>query len=224
MTDIARAAKEPAAEMTCEERKNVLRGVAGALGAVSTALLNEPTAQILADVENVARALGDDRFSGVAATPELLQRFYDRTVVSCTPYFVPLAEGPVTKRVPMDGRVRYGSYQSAVGDHVLRCYKAVGFDWRALPSCPTAKTMVHPDSLGCELAFIAQLALAASAHEGCGVSRAEELLTDFLKRHTAWFASAAECLADSSDDFYARLAAFAVQIVGFLTDLTRPGN
>lgn len=199
-------------EVRDEEWAAFLRGFAALCEACAAVLMNEPTQALVDDLACVAHALGDDRFDGIAADAELRQRYYDRAIVSRSPYFVPLTESCVTKRVPMDGRVRYGSYESAAGDHVLRCYKAVGFDFGALPCYEFARCGLRPDALACELAFMASLARAAAPEVArTGSSHAEALLLEFAGVHTRWFAAAAACLAATDDDLYARTVALAAE-------------
>ena len=210
-----------AAEMVRDEEwAAFLQGFGTLCEACAAVLLNEPAQPLVDNLVRVAHALGDGRFDGIVADEALQQRFVDRTIVSCSPYFVPLTESCVTKRVPMDGRVRYGSYESAAGDHVLRCYKAVGFDYAALEGYAFLTTQLRPDAMACELAFMASLAHAAAPEVAAGKeSHAEELLLKFAGRHTRWFDAAAECLAASDDDLYARTAAFAAESVAALRDV-----
>lgn len=216
-----------------------LRGYALVAEVCAEALLNEPTPAIIEDVRRVAQALGDTRFDDVIPDAELRQRYYDRLFVSSSPYYVPLVESSITKRVSSAGRLIYGPMSSARGDHVLACYREVGFDYHALRGYDMATRALRPDSLAAELAFLAALARAAATRASGSVGEgapardvaeapagtdgtdgtataspstaAQRLLADFLRRHTAWFPDAAACLAAGDDDFYARLASLAAE-------------
>ncbi len=193
------------------ETGQMLAGYAVLAETCAEALLSEPSNAVLDDVRRVAHALGDTRFDDVAASPELTQRYYNRLFVSSSPYYVPLVESSITKRVTSEGRLVYGPMTSSRGDHALSCYRTVGFDFRALKGYDLAVKSLHPDSLAVELAFLAELARTACANDAADEVRetARRLLADFLARHTAWFADAADCLASSDDDLYARVASLA---------------
>lgn len=200
-----------------EQKRAMLAGYAVLAETCAEALLNEPSETVLGDVRRVAQALGDTRFDGIQAGPELTQRYYDRLFVSSSPYFVPLVESSITKRVTSNGKLTYGPLRSARGDHALACYREVGFDYRALRGYEMTVKSLHPDSLAAELAFLAELARAA-AGEQAEAPAARRLLADFLRRHAGWFADAADCLAERDDDLYARVAALAAESTAELAD------
>lgn len=196
------------------ERIQALRGVRVLAEACAEALVNEPSDQVVGDLQKVARALGDDRFDGVEADDALRQRYYDRTVVASSPYFVPLIESSVANRTENGGRVSFGAVSSSRSDHVLRCHKAAGFDYTGMRGYKIAVKNLHPDSMASELAFMAYLAEAAveELEAGKGPDCAgERLLLDFAKRHTRWFGDAARLMAATDDDLYARVAALAAE-------------
>ena len=116
------------------------------------------------------------------------------------------------------GVVVEGIETQAQADHVLKCYRAVGFDYRALAGFGPAVGSLHPDSLAAELAFMAFLARAASEAAGddpAASGRAAELLCQFAREHAnAWLPKAARLLAAGDDDLYARAAALAADAVG----------
>ena len=101
---------------------------------------------------------------------------------------------------------------------MLRCYRAVGFDYRALAGFGPAVGSLRPDSLAAELAFMAFLARAAAEAAGedpAASERAAELLRQFAREHAnAWLPKAARLLAAGDDDLYARTAALAADAVG----------
>ena len=142
---------DDAAPLSPEE----LRGFAVVAEACAEAFLNEPSAQIVDDVARVARALGDGRLDGVVADEALRQRYSERFFVPTGPLYVPLSECSVRGAAEEEGRVRYAPVSGAQADHVLRCYRAVGFDYRALAGFGPAVGSLRPDSLAAELAFMA---------------------------------------------------------------------
>lgn len=191
-----------------------LRGFGVIMQACAEAFLNEPSDGVVGDLQRVAEALGDDRFSGIEPGADLRQRYYDRLFVPTSPVYVPLLEGSVRGAAEEDGRMRYGATSSSQADHVLACYRAVGFDYRALEGYESAVKALKPDSLAAELAFLAFLAGAAADAEGdaAAAQRAFELLAQFAREHAArWFSKAAACLAAGDDDLYARAAALAAE-------------
>lgn len=205
-----------------EELRGLARGYAVLARACAAVLVNEPGDAVVADLVGVARALGDGRFDGIAVDDALRQRYYDRFFVSSTPYFVPLTESAVVKRWISEGCLHYGALDSARCDHVQRCYKTVGFDWRALQGYAPAIQNLHPDSMASELAFMAGLAdAAAAAPEGRGETPLR-LLGEFARLHARWFADGAACLAATADDLYARTAAFAAENTARLVEALGP--
>ena len=58
------------------------RGMSTVYEAVAEALLNIPSSTVIADLDRIASAMGDDRFASVEASPDMEQRFYNRFFVS----------------------------------------------------------------------------------------------------------------------------------------------
>lgn len=216
-TAAAQETEQAGTSMPSPEERQLLGGYAVLAETCAEALLNEPTPAVLDDIRRVAQALGDARFDDAQAGPALTQRYYDRLFVSSSPYYVPLVESSVTKRVTSNGKLVFGPMTSARGDHALACYREVGFDYRALRGYEPAIKSLHPDSLAAELAFLADLARSA-AGELEGAPAARRLLADFLRRHTGWFTDAADCLAKRDDDVYAHVAALAAEATADLVD------
>ena len=196
------------------------RGFSLLAGTCAAALVNEPTAGIVKGVQRVAEATGDPRFNGVRANEALLQRYYDRIFVSSSPLFVPLSESCVRASWDDGGTIRYGVASSRWSDHVLGCYRAVGFDWTALGGFEPAMRQLRPDSLASELAFLSFLAASAAylpASDAAASRRSEELLVQFARQHAgAWFGAAADALRRTDDDFYAGVCALAAKAVDVL--------
>lgn len=190
-----------------------VHGCSVLLSACAAALLNEPTEQVVQDVRRVAEALGDTRFDGVEPGAPLTQRYYDRFFVSASPFFVPLSESSVRGAFDEDGRTVYASTHSPKGDHAFLCYEAAGFDYRTLGGFEPAVKALKPDSLACELAFLAALGFhAAQADDEACACASIRLFEEFAREHVgAWISQAARCLAAADDDFYARVVAFAAE-------------
>lgn len=196
-----------------------LYGCAVIASACSAALVKEPTDEVLRDLLAVAEALGDTRFEGVKPSAQLKQRYYDRFFVSASPYFVPLFECSVREAGEDDGRMMYAPVNGPASDHVLRCYRAVGFDYRSIKGFDLAVKSLKPDSMASELAFIAALTQAAVQLDGDAAAkeRAAQLLVQFVSEHPArWFEKAADCLRRTEDDFYAKVCDLAAGTVAAL--------
>ena len=190
-----------------------LRGFAAVAEACARALVNEPSSDVVRDVRRVARALGMTRFDRVEPGAALRQRYYDRFFVSAGPLFAPLVESCVRGAQVQDGRRSFGVAGGPAADHALRCYRAVGFDYRALEGFAPAVAQLRPDSMACELAFMASLArCACEGGEDAAAARSVELLRRFAREHAAgWFGAAAEALRRADDDFYAGVCALAAE-------------
>ena len=182
-----------------------LLGFAALFETCARTLLEEPDAAVLSHLRGVAASLGEHGFDALEPGPELLGRYYDRMFVSSSPLYVPLVESSVARRVISGGRLVYGALAGPATDHALACYRTAGFDYQALPGYHLAVASLHPDSMACELAFLAALARAAAG----GAPAAPNLLAQFARRHGAWFSDAADRLARTDDDLYACVARLA---------------
>ena len=190
-----------------------LRGFALVADAVARALAQQPDEAVVGEVQRVAEALGDDRFAAVTPGEALEQRFFDRFVVTASPYYLPLVEGSVREAYEDDGRLRFGPLRSRHSDHVLSCYRAVGFDPAGWGARGVVAEGLKPDALACELEFMASLAQAACG-DGDEAAAAQRLLRSFADAHARlWFGRAAEYAARIDDDFYARVLALAAEAV-----------
>lgn len=221
-----------AATPTAADRAAEARGFAVAFDACAAVFLNEPTAQVLGDVRRVAQALGDSSLDDACADARceaeegaaLRQRFYDRAVVVSSPVYVPLQESCVYGSTVDDkGVAHYNTVNSTRGDHALRCYKTLGFDFESLPGYHILTKVLRCDYISCELAFLAFMKNGeAQAWEHGDEQTAEHwhgLATRFARDHAGtWIGTAAERLAASDDDVYARVCAFAANVVKTLVD------
>lgn len=205
------------------EKATEARGFCVAFDACAEAFLDEPTEEIVGDVRKVARALGQDGFD-VAVDEALKQRYYDRMFVTSTPCYVPLVESSIARGgKDADGVMRYASTQSDLTDHVLLCYRTVGFDYQALSGYKLAVKSLHPDSLASELAF---LAFCKKREAECWDEGDEDqashwarLAAQFADQHARrWLPKAAECLAATDEDFYALTCALAAALVAVLVE------
>ena len=199
-----------------------LRGFRTVMAVCAEALLNLPTEDVVANVRSVAEALGDDGFNDVVADAALEQRYYDRFFVSAHPAYVPLCEDAVRGGYMDNDRFRYGSVCGKHYAHTLTCYKAVGFDFRRIEGFEPSVSMLKPDSMASELAFLAFLADSALAAEGRDsevAQRSRELLVTFARDHASrWFGDAVECLERFDEDFYAGVCALAAESVAALVE------
>lgn len=199
-----------------------LRGFRTVMAVCAEALLNLPTEDVVANVRSVAEALGDDGFNDVVADAALEQRYYDRFFVSAHLAYVPLCEDAVRGGYMDDDRFRYGSVCGKHYAHTLTCYKAVGFDFRRIEGFEPSVSMLKPDSMASELAFLAFLADSALAAEGRDsevAQRSRELLVTFARDHASrWFGDAVECLERFDEDFYAGVCALAAESVAALVE------
>lgn len=199
-----------------------LRGFRTVMAVCAEALLNLPTEDVVANVRSVAEALGDDEFNDVVADAALEQRYYDRFFVSAHPAYVPLCEDAVRGGYMDDDRFRYGSVCGKHYAHTLTCYKAVGFDFKRIEGFEPSVSMLKPDSMASELAFLAFLAdsaLAAESRDSEVAQRSRELLVTFARDHASrWFGDAAECLERFDEDFYAGVCALAAESVAALVE------
>lgn len=199
-----------------------LRGFRTVMAVCAEALLNLPTEDVVANVRSVAEALGDDEFNDVVADAALEQRYYDRFFVSAHPAYVPLCEDAVRGGYMDDDRFRYGSVCGKHYAHTLTCYKAVGFDFKRIEGFEPSVSMLKPDSMASELAFLAFLAdsaLAAESRDSEVAQRSRELLVTFARDHASrWFGDAVECLERFDEDFYAGVCALAAESVAALVE------
>ncbi len=199
-----------------------LRGFRTVMAVCAEALLNLPTEDVVANVRSVAEALGDDEFNDAVADAALEQRYYDRFFVSAHPAYVPLCEDAVRGGYMDDDRFRYGSVCGKHYAHTLTCYKAVGFDFRRIEGFEPSVSMLKPDSMASELAFLAFLADSALAAEGRDsevAQRSRELLVTFARDHASrWFGDAVECLERFDEDFYSGVCALAAESVAALVE------
>lgn len=195
------------------EDRERLSGFATVAAVCAAVFVRVPSATVVENVRAVGTALGLRWFDGIEASPELEQRYYDRLFVSSHPAFVPLHEDCVRGGYEERGRFRFGKTDGRFCEHVLGCYRAVGFDYRLIEGFAPAISALKPDSLASELAFsafLAQQALLLEESDPPAACRAVTLLAEFSRDHSArWFFDAAACLERFEDDFYARAALLA---------------
>lgn len=187
------------------ETQSIARAQATVFGVCAAALLNEPTPSLVEDIEKVSHTLGDGCFEGLVDGGDLSQCYYDRFFVPVSPYYVPLVESCVMQRRQTENGWELGSCDGPSADHVLRCYKIVGFDWRELEGCALAVQTAKPDSLAIEAAFVAFLKKAESQAEKADCESIGQLCDEFVRLHPArWAGDAAMLMEQKGDDFYVR--------------------
>ena len=195
------------------EAQSIARAQATAFGVCAAALLNEPTFSLIEDVEKVAHVLGNGCFEDLVDSGDLFQRYYDRFFVPVSSYYVPLVESCVARRRQTESGWELGSYDGPSADHVLRCYKTVGFDWRGLEGYTLAVQTAKPDSLAIEAAFVAFLKKAESQAETADCKSIGLLCDEFVRLHPArWAGDAAMLMEQKGDDFYARMVRLLAQL------------
>lgn len=206
------------------EKAQTAQGFSVVFDACAEVFLNEPTDRIVSDLQHVANALGMEGFAEIECGEDASQHYYNRFFVPTSPLFVPLLESSIVGGgEDEDGTMRYASTQSGRADHALRCYRAVEFDYRTLQGFPPAVSNLHPDSLAAELAFLAHCkrreAEARSAHDDGQADHWNRLARRFAREHpNGWVGKAADCLARTDDDLYARACRLAAQAVDALLD------
>ncbi len=194
------------------------RGMSTVYEAVAEALLNIPSSTVIADIERVASAMGDDRFARIEPSPDLEQRFYNRFFVASSAYHIAWSESGVWNSGVVDGRIEYASPVPSRKAHAIACYEEAGFDYRKLTGYEIAVSTLSPDAFASELAFMAYLhdgaARAAEAGDPPSAQANLHLAKQFLEQHLSrWASSLAEMAAIAGDDFYARIATFAADII-----------
>lgn len=184
---------------------------------LAEALLNVPDERILSDVARVADVLGAEGLGRFEAGADLEQRYFDRFFVPSSPYFVPLSESCLRGSAVVDGARRYGPTAGPDIDHVEQCYRSWSFELSSLTGYPLAVKTLRADSLASELAFAALLAQAESeARSEDEAKRCRTWRGRFVNRHLArWADQAAEAVAETDDDFFARLCALVAAWVSF---------
>ncbi len=143
--------------MELQEHLVAARAAATLFEACAEALLYQPTERVLRDIKAVAEALGDARFDAIEQSDELMQRYYDRFFVPSSACYIPLRENNLVRSYKDGSRIEYGPNEGPLSDHVIRCYNAVGFDYRALRGFAPARDSLRADSLASECAFVAFL-------------------------------------------------------------------
>lgn len=180
---------------------------------LAQALLNEPMPSIVDDVVAVARALSRNDFQALPGESDLTQRYYDRFFVPASSSYIPLVENSIRSCHEAPDGFAYGPLVGACSDHVLRCYKAVGFDEKKLQGYAAAIASLKPDSLASELAFIAYLKQAEAAADTAETTEHwAGLAQQFAREHLlGWLPQAVVCMHASGEDFYTEVCAFAAE-------------
>lgn len=186
-----------------------LQGFATLAETCASALLAEPDETVVEALRRVAHVFGDTRFDRTSASAELTQRYYDRFFVPAGSLYIPLCESSVRDSRMENGRMCWVSPGGATADHVLGCYRAVGFDYRCSEGFDLAVKNLKVDSMAAELSFMASLAWAAVEGDEAARPRTVGLLRQFVNEHPSqWFGKAVDYLA-AEEDFYHGVCVFA---------------
>ncbi|MEF9877157.1 MAG: hypothetical protein RR772_09635, partial [Gordonibacter sp.] len=95
-------------------------------------LLNPPNDRILSDVKHVAALLDVSEFDHDVVDEVLMQQFYDCMFVASSSSFVPLSESRIRSTTIVGGVRYFGPPEDINSDHVLKCYRVMGFDYTLL--------------------------------------------------------------------------------------------
>ena len=220
MTGESQSTVAPLACDVLADRADEALGASCFLGALSRVFAQHPVQSDIDVLAEIASLLGAEGL-GEFEAESLAEHFDERFYVPCSARYVPLTESCLRRAQNDDGMWRFGSRESAWRSHALRCYAAAGYEWRGVAGNAPERA-IEPDSLAVELAFLSYLAgheaVAARRGDATGADMARSLFTAFAREHLSqWLPKAAECLAASEDDFFARathLADAAVQAMG----------
>lgn len=144
------------------------------------------------------------------AVEKVQQEFYDCFFVPMSGQYVPPFESALQHFKPGVKRP-FGSLNSPEGDHVAKCYAAVGFNpWELNIFAPLREVRL-PDHIGFELAFMAMLCTSEiSAGEN---NQLEEVLKwqetekQFLKEHLVlWVPQFTQAMDEIASGYYAEAA------------------
>lgn len=177
---------------------------------VCEALINAPSERVVGDVMRVADAMGSTLFDDIAWQDGLEQRYYDRFFVPTSSLFIPLDECRVASAEVERGRVSWGPAADRCSEHAARCYRLAAFDYRSLKGDALAIGRLRPDSLACEVAYLAFLERGSLQREDAP-NTCDRFALAFLSRHAKWVTKAARIMERQGDDFYARLVRFAAE-------------
>lgn len=194
---------------TCAEEAQAAAAVYETL---AKTLVSLPDDKTVADAVHLAALLGAPKLAdGPIEADQLERRFYDRFFVTTSPFFVLLAESALRGSALVDGVRRYGPTADQHTDHAAHCYRLAKFNPHGLEGFAPAVETLRADSLAAELAFMAFLARGEAAAETPGDAlRCRTWQAAFLDSHLAcWTQKAADVLAETDDDFYARTVALA---------------
>ncbi|MEG1827172.1 MAG: molecular chaperone TorD family protein [Gordonibacter sp.] len=176
-------------------------------------LLNPPTDRILSDVKHVAALLDVSEFDHDVVDEVLMQQFYDCMFVASSSSFVPLSESRIRSTTIVGGVRYFGPSEDINSDHVLKCYRVMGFDYTLLSGYLLVIQTLRPDSLASELAFLAAIAQAeakAAAYADASALYYRSWRALFIEHHLGcWIDQAAAVMHEKRNDFFARICSLA---------------
>lgn len=196
-------------------RRSEARAESAVLETCVALLISEPSQALLEAALHLASALGTPIESNTADIDALKQRFYDRFLVSSSPWFVPANEQCIRKARTDGGKTTYPSIEGTHSRHVAECYKTSGFDYRKLQGHAPAVNRLLPDSLASELAFAASLRLRESEAATDEQSQYYRTYADrFMEAHPSRWVDAYSALVKAKGvDFYSEWIALTARIV-----------
>lgn len=183
-------------------------------------LINEPSSNLVEASGQIASALSMPLTSDATDIDSLKQRFYDRFVISSSPWFVPSNEQCIRKARFEGGTLVFSSVEGTYSRHVVECYKTVGFDYRKLQGYEPVVNRLLPDSLAAELAFLASMRLREAEAETDEQAQSCRAYADkFATEHLAkWVDSYAAFAEMKGVDLYSEWAQIIARIVSAETD------
>lgn len=185
----------------CLADESALRSRAYALGA--RFLLEGPTRS---NVE--ALALLADPSALPAFDEAAMERFLERSVISCSAGYVPLAEQALQRARQVGGAWRFASMTGAYSRQIAAIYAAFGFDYRKLCGQECITRSLRPDSLAAECAFMAALL------QDSDCSRNQCFADEFLRQHIGrWAEKASDVCAADEPDWLAASTDYIAQLV-----------
>lgn len=151
----------------------------------ASVLVTEPDEDVRNRMAKLLEAAGHVASGAVDDDADVEQSFYDRLVVAVSPRYLPAIEScMLDAREGEDGRLEPGHLDGPRMTEVLACYRAYGFDHRALRGFPPLVDGLRPDHLSVELAFMAHVRRleAMGGEKGRAAGRFAD---EFLRRHLA---------------------------------------
>ncbi|MEG2517389.1 MAG: molecular chaperone TorD family protein [Raoultibacter sp.] len=188
-----------------------IQDCAGVYEEFAKIFLNEPTDESIGQARAFLRMFQeDDPLSSERATEDALegaalqQRYYDRFLVPSSKWYIPLSENSVKRACLTDAGWVFGPTTGPDSLHVLECYHAAHFDFRALRGFAPLVESVRADALVVEVTFMAYLRQhEAQSASGEDASRWNCFAQQFLAAHLGgWLGKVVTIMDSTENDFY----------------------